>query len=106
MTEFIAEIRMVGRDEEGGRQSPIASGYRPPLDFGITGQSGEKVYNDAALFPENQDQIFPGQRGTVRVKVLHPELLRDRLHPGVTFDVTEGPRRIVGHGTIIQVIEH
>ncbi len=90
--------------EEGGRKGPIFSGYRPPFDFGLRSQSGEKIYNDCIVTLEDRDQVFPGEESTIRIRPLHPELLQGVLRVGLHFSVTEGPRRVVGRGIITELI--
>jgi elongation factor Tu len=56
--------------EEGGRQTPIFSGYRPALYF------GEKQTDGAILLPAGS-RAFPGTECEVVIKLLYPEHVGD-----------------------------
>jgi translation elongation factor EF-Tu-like GTPase len=90
--------------EEGGRRSDIYSGYRPTCWFGLRTESGEKHYNDVHVYFYDRDSIPPGEDHTVRLEPLAPELVAEAAKVGLEFDVTEG-RRVVGRGTIREIVE-
>lgn len=101
--EIRARVRFLS-SEEGGRKGPVVSGYRPPLDFGIRRHDGERVYSDGILVLEDREEVLPGEECLVRIRLLHPELLQNALSQGQEFGVTEGPRRVIGHGTILEIL--
>ena len=79
--------------EEGGRQTPIFSGYRPALYF------GEKQ-TDGAIILTSGDRPVPGTECEVVIKLLHPAHLGDALKPMALFEVREGSR-VVGRGQVL-----
>ncbi len=89
--EFTATIYLLNTDE-GGRKSPIFSGYRPAFYF------GDKQTDGAILF-DDQEPIFPGEKREVKVRVLHPETLEDVLKPNAVFEFKEG-FKVVGRGAV------
>jgi elongation factor Tu len=79
--------------EEGGRQKPIFSGYRPALYFG-------ERQTDGAIILTSCGRAAPGTECEVVVQFLHPEHLGDTLKPMATFEVKEGSR-VVGRGQVL-----
>jgi elongation factor Tu len=79
--------------EEGGRQTPIFSGYRPALYF------GEKQ-TDGAITLTTGGHAVPGTACEVVIKLLHPEHVGDALKPMAPFEVKEGSR-VVGRGHVL-----
>jgi len=82
--------------EEGGRQSPIRSGYRPPI---FVGSDHSSAY-DAVIEIEGRDEASPGEECHVRIRFLHPEFLRDTVKAGVSFEVWDG--RVIARGSFIE----
>lgn len=101
ITAFRADVYWT-KPEEGGRRTPIFSGYRPPFDFGLKGPNGEKMVNGCVITLEGRERVEPGERCFAHVSPFYPELVQEALRPGATFDVTEGAR-VVGRGTIIEL---
>lgn len=95
---FRARVRFL-RPEEGGRTTPVVSGYRPMCDFGLT-TNGRKMYNDCVLLFEGYQEVRPGETCEARILPLHPELMRGVLRPNRAFDITEGSR-VVGKGEVL-----
>ena len=79
--------------EEGGRKTPIFSGYRPALYFG-------EQQTDGAITLTSSDRAVPGTECEVVIKLLHPEHLGDALKPMATFEAKEGSR-LVGRGQVL-----
>ena len=79
--------------EEGARQTPIFSGYRPALYFG-------ERQTDGAIILTSCGRAAPGTECEVVVQFLHPEHLGDTLKPMATFEVKEGSR-VVGRGQVL-----
>ena len=79
--------------EEGGRMTPIFSGYRPALYF------GEKQTDGAIILPSGTP-VQPGTACDVVIKLLHPEHLGDALGPMAMFEAREGTR-VIGRGKVL-----
>ena len=79
--------------EEGGRKTPIFSGYRPALHF------GEKQ-TDGAIMLTSGDRAVPGTGYEVVITLLHPEHLGDALKSMAPFEAKEGSR-VVGRGQVL-----
>lgn len=90
--------------EEGGRRNPIFSGYRPPLNFGSRWPSGEPMLNDGIVLLDDREQVLPGEECDVRIRLLRPEIVTVEIEPGLQFDVTEGARKLVGHGVVTELL--
>ena len=79
--------------EEGGRQTPIFSGYRPALYFG-------ERQTDGTIMLTSGGCAIPGTECEVVIRLLHPEHLGDALKPMATFEAREGSR-VVGRGQVL-----
>jgi|GEM_PF-921622 translation elongation factor EF-Tu-like GTPase len=78
----------------GGRKNPVATGYRPALAFNsIQHFSGEIELLD-------QQQIKPGESGTVLIKLIPAKHIRKNLKSNDAFTLNEG-NKAVGSGIII-----
>lgn len=85
------------RAEEGGRKTPIFTGYRPTVYFGGRQTHGLIVFN-------HEEKPALGGEYTVTISLAHPEYLGDALQRDATFDCREGAR-IVIRGKILEVQE-
>jgi len=76
----------------GGRQSPIADGYRPVCV--IDGPNGEAMIGLCEL--QLNHPVSPGNSGIGRLSfdISVSEQIRGLLHVGSRFALAEGPRRI------------
>lgn len=88
--------------EEGGRKSPIASGYRSHWTF------PPDVHNqghDAPLTLEAGPSVWlhPGEEATVRLHPLAPDLWPG-LEPGLRLTMREGAR-VVGLAEVIERVD-
>ena len=81
--------------EEGGRKTPIFSGYRPALYF------GEKQ-TDGAIILTSGKRATPGTECEVVIKFLHLEHLEGVVKPLATFEAKEGAR-VVGRGKVLRI---
>ncbi len=95
--DLVAEIRFL-TPEEGGRNGPVRTGYRPDHDFGL-----EDQLNCASHEYVGQEWVQLGETVTVRMTLLVPEAQLNRLYVGFEFTVQEG-RRKVGDGKILDVV--
>jgi elongation factor Tu len=92
-TEFKAEVLLL-KKEEGGRHTPIFSGYRPQVFIRTTDVTG-----DIAL-AEGTEMIMPGDNATVTVKLIKPVAMQ----AGQRFAIREGGLT-VGAGAITEIIK-
>lgn len=94
LMDISARIYMLST-EEGGRWTPIFSGYRPALYFG-------ERQTDGAITLHGCERVMPGKQCQVSIRLLHPEHLGHALKPNATFALKEG-LRVVGWGTVLKV---
>ncbi|RBM12160.1 elongation factor Tu [Streptomyces sp. PT12] len=87
---FTAEVYLLGGDE-GGRRTPVVTGYRPQFYIRTADVVGDIALGDAAM-------ALPGETVTMRVRLGHPV----PLEPGLGFAIREGGRT-VGAGTVTAV---
>ncbi len=91
--KFTAEIYVLGKDE-GGRHTPIFSGYKPQFYFRTTDVTGE------LKLPEGVEMIMPGDNAKIAVELITPIA----MEKGLRFAIREGGQT-VGAGTITEVLE-
>lgn len=82
--------------EQGGRQGPTFSGYRP--QFYYDGHDWDAVHDYGDV-----DAVWPGQTITAYLPFLSPQCHVGRLHVGTTFLLREG-RRVVGCGRVLRIL--
>ncbi len=92
-TEFEAQVMLL-KKEEGGRHTPIFSGYRPQVFIRTTDVTG-----DIAL-AEGTEMIMPGDNANVTVKLIKPVAMQE----GQRFAIREGGLT-VGAGAITKIIK-
>jgi elongation factor Tu len=92
-TEFKAEVLLL-KKEEGGRHTPIFSGYRPQVFMGTTDVTGD------ITLPEGMEMVMPGDHATVNVKLIKPVAMQS----GQRFAIREGGLT-VGAGSISEIIK-
>ena len=82
---------------DGGRRTPIASGYRSCWD--VSREEDQTLLTDAPLLLEGGGRLDPGQSAIAR---LHPLFREDwsGLRPGKVLGMFEGSRR-VGVATVL-----
>ena len=90
-TNFKGEVYVL-KKEEGGRHTPFFNGYRPQFYIRTLDVTG-----DVAL-PEGVEMVMPGDRVTVKVKLITPVA----LEKGARFAIREGGHT-VGAGVITNV---
>ncbi len=94
MPVILATITLVPT-EAGGRRTPILSGYRPQFYF-----DGEDYEcRSVEIIPERS--LSPGETANVRIRLSEfaRAALRDRVEPGMTFELHEG-RTSVASGVV------
>jgi len=95
--DFIAELRYLSV-EQGGRNVPAISGYRPQLkfDFAEMQTSGNQTFLD-------KDIVYPGESVTAEIKILSVDYFAYKLTENMKFDFREGSK-IIGTGVIKKII--
>jgi len=91
-TKFEAKAYVLSKDE-GGRHTPIFSGYKPQFYIRTTDVTGE------VKLPEGVEMIMPGDNANMIVELIQPVALED----GQRFAIREGGQT-VGAGVITKVI--
>jgi elongation factor Tu len=89
---FAAAVQLLS-EREGGRRTPIATGYRPQFFVRTTSVPGQVDLGDAGL-------AFPGDRVDLTVTLGRPVA----LHTGLGFAIREGGRT-VGAGTVTALLD-
>ncbi|MCX6726837.1 MAG: elongation factor Tu [Candidatus Shapirobacteria bacterium] len=92
-TEFKAEVLLL-KKEEGGRHTPIFSGYRPQVFIRTTDVTGD------VTLPEGMEMVMPGDNATVTIKLIKPVA----MEKGFRFAFREGGLT-VGAGAIVEIIK-
>ncbi len=94
--KFEAEVYLLTK-EEGGRNNPIAKGYRPQFYVRTTDVTGEilKFTSD-----DENEKAMPGDNITITIKLISPIAIEN----GMRFAIREGGRT-VGSGLITKIIE-
>jgi len=91
-TKFEAEAYILGKDE-GGRHTPMFTGYKPQFFIRTTDVTGE------VKLPEGVEMIMPGDNAKMTVELIQPIAMID----GQNFAIREGGLT-VGAGVITKVI--
>jgi elongation factor Tu len=92
-TKFKGEIIILTKDE-GGRHTPIFSGYRPQFYFRTTDVTG------TVNLPEGVEMAMPGDNLTVTGELITPIA----MEKGVRFAIREGGRTIAA-GVVTEITE-
>ena len=92
-TEFEAQVMLL-KKEEGGRHTPIFSGYRPQVFIRTTDVTGDITLSAGT------EMIMPGDNTTVTVKLIKPVAMQE----GQRFAIREGGLT-VGAGAISKIIK-
>lgn len=107
---LVASLRL-RTPAEGGRRTPIASGYRPDCWFGRVSAGGEHYLTGCHVFLRPGEDVFeddgtlwvpPGGRCIADVLARYPAYVRDLVRVGGVFDVHEGSR-VVASGAITAI---
>jgi elongation factor Tu len=92
-TKFKAEVYVL-KKEEGGRHTPIFTGYRPQFYFRTTDVTG------VAKLPEGTEMVMPGDNVQMEIELIQPIA----MDQGLRFAIREGGRT-VGSGVVSEVIQ-
>lgn len=87
--------------EEGGRQTPAFSRYRPNHNFGEA--SGREFYIGQITFAKNES-ILPGESKEVDIEFINGPGLMDALQSGRPWRIQEGPKH-VATAKLIKILE-
>ena len=99
MNTPIIRIKAVIKLYSDVRRTPFSSGYRPLFDFiKETKTSGQITLLDREAF-------YPGDEGIVEIAFLIRRALGDNFFEGTKFTFGEG-RKLVGEGTILEILEY
>jgi len=91
-TKFEAEAYILGKDE-GGRHTPLFTGYKPQFFMGTTDVTGE------VKLPDGVEMIMPGDNAKMSVELIAPIAMEE----GQRFAIREGGLT-VGAGVITKII--
>jgi elongation factor Tu len=92
-TKFKGEVIILTKDE-GGRHTPIFSGYRPQFYFRTTDVTG------TVNLPEGVEMAMPGDNLTIIGELITPIA----MEKGVRFAIREGGRTIAA-GVVTEIVE-
>ena len=92
-TKFDAQVYILSK-EEGGRHTPIFTGYRPQFYLRTTDVTG------SIGLPEGTEMIMPGDNIAFKVELIQPVAVEE----GLRFAIREGGRT-VGAGVVTKIIE-
>ncbi|OQA82450.1 MAG: Elongation factor Tu [Microgenomates group bacterium ADurb.Bin238] len=91
--EFEAEAIILSKDE-GGRHTPLFTGYKPQFYVRTTDVTGELT------LPEGVEMVMPGDSTKMTVKLITPVAMEE----GLRFAIREGGKT-VGAGVITKIIK-
>ena len=95
---FIALLTYVS-EENGGRKTPVSSGYRPTIQF--------PFYNGQLSVIQNfigTDLVFAGDTVSAEITLLNTENFKGKIYEGLDFDFFEGPT-LIGSGIITKILD-
>ncbi|MSS83824.1 elongation factor Tu [Actinomycetaceae bacterium WB03_NA08] len=92
-TTFKAQVYILKKDE-GGREKPFFSNYRPQFYFRTTDVTG------IIQLPEGTDMVMPGDTTEIEVELIQPIA----MEVGLGFAIREGGRT-VGSGKVTEIIK-
>ncbi|MFZ2956264.1 MAG: elongation factor Tu [Candidatus Ozemobacteraceae bacterium] len=83
--------------EEGGRRTPVRSGYRPQFYY-------DSHDWDAAHTYIGTDEVLLGQTVRAYLAFLSPDMQVGRIYPGMEFLIREGSHT-VARGYVLKILE-
>jgi len=95
--DFIAILSYL-TTEQGGRQTPAFSSYRPQVkfDFSEVQTSGQQTFIDRKI-------VYPGDTVEAEIRIIAVEHFAGQLKEKMKFDFREGSR-IIGRGQIKRIV--
>ncbi|WP_092050631.1 EF-Tu C-terminal domain-related protein [Planctomicrobium piriforme] len=82
--------------EQGGRKTPVATGYRPQFHYDGSDWDASHEYPD-------KEWVAPGETVRAFLRFISPQAHIGRVFPGMEFQVREGAR-VVAQGRIIAIL--
>jgi hypothetical protein len=95
--DFIARLKY-RLTEEGGRRTPVKSGYRPQVKFDFVEMqtSGQQIFI-------NKDIVYPGDTVEAEITMVSPHLFARSLYVSKDFEFREGAV-VKGIGQILKIL--
>lgn len=95
--DFIAVLKY-RTTEEGGRNTPALSSYRPQIKFPFSEMqtSGQQTFLD-------KEVVNPGDEVEAEIAIVSVDFFQNQLTEGMEFEFREGSR-IIGTGRIKKII--
>jgi translation elongation factor EF-Tu-like GTPase len=94
--DIVADVRFFST-EEGGRESPI-----PQQRYGCIFTYQNENFSCFPMIPNNV-QVCPGDKVTLEIKFLYPNLIKPKLKVGDKFTLRES--RVIAEGKVRESIE-
>lgn len=84
--------------EQGGRSTPVQSGYRPHIKF-------DSIYmmTSGTQFFIDKKTVYPGDEFITEIKLLSPQFYAHSLQEGSKFEFCEGSV-VIGTGVVKHII--
>ena len=97
--DFIAELQYF-KTEQGGRKTPVNSGYRPQVKFDFIEMhtSGQQTFID-------KETAYPGDKVDAKIKLFSPDYFTESLIKDMEFEFREGAT-VIGTGKIKYIINY
>ncbi len=97
--DFIARITYKN-SQQGGRTTPIYSGYRSQIKFNFTEMqtSGQQTLI-------GKDMVYPGESIDVGIIITSPIIYENSLNEGTDFELREGAT-VIGTGKILKILNN
>jgi len=92
-SEFECEVYILSKDE-GGRHTPFFKGYKPQFYIRTCDVTGD------IELPEGTEMVMPGDTVNLKVKLIHPVALEEKLR----FAIREGGKTVAS-GVVIKIIK-
>ena len=92
-TEVESEVYVLTQ-EEGGRHTPIFTGYKPQFYFRTTDVTGE------VTLPAGTEMVMPGDTLELKIKLITPVAMEEQMR----FAIREGGRT-VGAGVVTKIVK-
>ncbi len=91
--EFECEVYVLSKDE-GGRHTPFFKGYKPQFYIRTCDVTGD------VELPEGTEMVMPGDTVNLKVKLIHPVALEEKLR----FAIREGGKTVAS-GVVVKIIK-
>lgn len=95
--DFIATL-YYKTPEEGGRETPACSGYRPDIKFPFDG-----MYTCGIQTFIDREKVYPGETVDAQIKIISVPYFAGRLEEGMEFIFVEGAN-VIGTGIIKEIV--